>query len=328
MKPSNFAAFAGNRNLVDQFVRCARSGRLPQALLFAGPEGVGKKTFGLLAAKYLNCLAPSENDSCGHCIACLKIEKGDYPELRILEPEGSQIKIDQIRELSSDIQYRPFEGQRKVYIIDPAEKMTEEASNAFLKTLEECPDHAVIVLITSQPGSLLATIRSRCQLYRFAPTPADQIEPLLVSRGIGRAEASTLARLSGGSIGRALERDWEQIETARNDALLMLEAISRANNFYQVRALAGKMKTDEPMRQSLEQLLDSLLILLRDLLMVKEGAADQAANRDISGRLEKLAAAFSFDQISRLEAQIRNSLREMQRNVNPQILVEALYFER
>ncbi|HEY2931775.1 MAG TPA: DNA polymerase III subunit delta' [Acidobacteriota bacterium] len=326
MKLSSFSEFIGNRHLLDQFLRCARANRLPQVLLFAGPDGVGKRGFAILAAKYLNCAQPSQNDSCGRCAACVKIEKGEYPELRILEPAGTQIKIDQIRELSSDIQYRPFEGRRKVYIIDPADKMNEEASNAFLKTLEECPDHALIVLVTSQSNSLLATIRSRCQVYRFSHVPAEEIEQLLNKTGVVPAQAAVLARLSGGSVGQALARQWEETEIVRNDALEVLEALCRPDNFHQVRSIWSRIKTDE-MRQSLERLFEVMLIVLRDLLLVKEGFVSQAVNVDVIARIEKAAASFSFEQISGLETQIRSALHEMHRNVNPQILFEALYFE-
>src|SRR2546425_2548972 len=326
--PSRFKDFLGNRNIVQRFLRAVGENRLANAAILAGPEGVGKKTFALLAAQYLNCHSPQQEDSCGSCVSCLKIVSGIHPDVRLIEPEGPQIKIEQTREVSSDVQFRPFEGKRKVYIFDQAERLNESAANSILKTLEEPPGYAWIVLVTAHPDALLATIRSRCQVYRFAPVPAEDIEQLLKRRGIDPTKARTRARLGRGSVGVALSQDWEQVEREREQGLYLLRQLAEVRAFHAVHGFWAKLSSEEQKRDGVQALLNLLLVLLRDVFLVKEAQAFNIANTDIIPRLEEVAALYSFDNICELEAQLRAVLREIQRNVNAQILVESLYYER
>ncbi|MBI4456372.1 MAG: hypothetical protein HY644_10780 [Acidobacteria bacterium] len=325
--PSCFREFLGNQELVAHFLKSAQRNCIPPVALLAGPEGVGKKTFALLAAQYLNCRSPLPGDVCAGCTACLKISRRVHPDVRLIAPEGSQIKIEQMRELSSDLQFRPFEGKRKVYVIDEAEKLNESATNSILKTLEECPYYAWIALVTAHPATLRPTIRSRCSVSRFGPVESSQIENLLRQRGEEEAKARVLSRLSGGSIAEALKQDWDQIEKERGRALSLLDSLSRPESFHGVRSFWTKLTTEERTRQRLEDLFRTLLVLLRDMLMLKEGRPSEVVHFDIIPRLEKSAALYSFATISELERQIRVALQEAQRNLNPQILLESLYFE-
>jgi DNA polymerase-3 subunit delta' len=326
--PSRFKDFLGNRNIVQRFLRAVGENRLASAAILAGPEGVGKKTFALLAAQYLNCYSPQQEDSCGTCVSCLKIASGIHPDVRLIEPEGLQIKIEQTREVSSDVQFRPFEGKRKVYVFDQAEKLNEAAANSLLKTLEEPPGYAWIVLVTAHPDALLATIRSRCPVYRFAPVPAEDIEQLLKQQGIDPIRARTRARLSRGSVGGALSQDWEQLERDREQGLHLLRQLAEVRAFHGVHDFWTKLTPDEQKREKVQALLNLLLVLLHDVFLVKEGQASNSANTDIIPRLEEVVTLYSFDRICELEAQLRAALREIQRNVNAQILVESLYYER
>lgn len=325
---SQFKTFLGNRDIIDRFVRMAHRDGVPPALLFAGPEGVGKKTFALLAAQFFNCQQPEQDDSCGRCSSCLKITAGIHPDVRVIEPDGAQIKIEQTREMTADLQFRPFEGKRKVFILAHAEKLNEASASSILKMLEECPAYAWIVLITAHPDSLLPTIRSRCPVFRFAPIPFEELESFLKGRQIEPEKARTVARLSGGSVAQAISHDWEALQTQRSRVLSLMEHLGMRGAFHAVRAFWVKLSSEEQTRQEVEELFGTMLILLRDILLVKEGRASAIANVDRLTQLEKLAALYSFERISELEAQIGNALREMQRNVNPQILVESLYFEQ
>ena len=142
-----FEDLLGNEAVLDLL----RSGRLPQASVFSGPEGIGKKTSALLLASLANCKAPSGNDLCGRCNSCLKVEGGNHPDIRLYQPEGASdsIKIEVMREMNREAQYRPFEGNLRFFIIDEAEKMNEAAANSILKTLEEPPETSRLILISS-----------------------------------------------------------------------------------------------------------------------------------------------------------------------------------
>ncbi len=178
-----------------------RRGEMPHALVFTGPRGVGKFGTALLFAAALLC--PSgEPDGCS---SCLKVSRGVHPDLHVLEAEGSQILIDQVRGLEGELRIKPQESRRKVVIVDEAGSMNQDAANAFLKTLEEPPPETYIVLVAESREELLETVASRCHEVRFSALGKKDIEAFLTAaEGVEAAEAERLARLSGGIFGRAL----------------------------------------------------------------------------------------------------------------------------
>ncbi|MFH1198999.1 MAG: AAA family ATPase [Candidatus Omnitrophota bacterium] len=147
-----------------------KNARLARGYLFLGPEGVGKVLTAKTLAKALNC---KENnlDSCDKCPSCLKIESNQHPDVHIVDSEDAEIKIEDIRNLQSQISLRPYEGRFKVFIIKNAHSLNQASGNAFLKTLEESPGESVIILLSDKPNLLLKTIISRCQAIKFYPVP-------------------------------------------------------------------------------------------------------------------------------------------------------------
>jgi DNA polymerase-3 subunit delta' len=137
-------------------------------MLFAGVAGIGKLTLAQFIAKASNCVQ-LQNDFCNSCPSCQRISENAHPDVKSVAPDGQFIKIDQMRSVSREVFFKPFEGRRRVFIIDEAEKFRDESANSILKTLEEPPDTSILILVTSRPNDLLPTIRSRCQMYRFAP---------------------------------------------------------------------------------------------------------------------------------------------------------------
>ena len=164
---SSFSDFEGNERLTSLL----RKGSLPQSSIFAGPEGVGKKTLALLLAALANCKGkiPGQDDICSKCSSCIKALSGNHPDIYVYSSissdgtPGTSIKIEDMRNLRKEAHYRPFEGLLRFFIIDEAEKMTEEAANCILKVLEEPPSTTRIILVTAYPGQLLPTILSRCR---------------------------------------------------------------------------------------------------------------------------------------------------------------------
>jgi len=182
---------------------------MPHALLFVGPEGVGKRSFALRLAQALLCERVPEAalDPCGECPGCLQVMAETHPDvLRVAKPEDRQeLPIRIIRDLCIDLGLKPMSGKRKVAIVDDADDLNDEAANAFLKTLEEPPPGSTLILVGTSAEGQLDTILSRCRVVRFDPLAEPELAEILLEQGIveTKAEAARLARLGEGSVARA-----------------------------------------------------------------------------------------------------------------------------
>lgn len=260
-------------------------GRLPPALLLSGPEGVGKKRLAVEACRALLCeVEPAEG--CGACSSCRRVAGGIHPDVFVVEPDTpSSIKIEQIRDLVLQIQTRPFEAKYRAFVIDDAHLLTEQASNALLKGLEEPPSTSHVILVTSAPHALLPTIRSRCQALRARSLPPSTVESFLMARGIAPAEARLRALVGGGSIGRALALDSDAYRTLREDMLRALEVLSRGDDLGALSVAERLEESDDPILA-----LGILRSLLRDVQALALGApAANLVNVDVAAPLAALA---------------------------------------
>lgn len=201
---------------------------LAHAYLFSGDAGIGKKMSAFALAAAVNCPEAGGDGGCGGCPSCRKVAAASHPDVHLVVADGDEIKIDQIRQIQSDLSLRPFEGTRKVLIMDGAERMNAAAANAFLKTLEEPPGETLIILISAMPQSLLSTIRSRCQEIRFLPLSRRTLaQALMKKRGISESDASFLAGLAQGSLGRGLEMDEMEEKASRGDVVALWSGLER-----------------------------------------------------------------------------------------------------
>jgi len=173
----SFENIVGQKRVIQILRKMLQSEHLPQALLFYGPSGVGKRTIALELAKTLNC--QTRGDACDNCLSCQKIHKGIHPDVRIILPEKDTLTIDQIRDLIRETQWKPLEAKWKVYILENAEKLNQEAANCLLKTLEEPPPKVLIILLTQNREVLLPTIVSRCWCIGFAGLSEQEIYQIL-----------------------------------------------------------------------------------------------------------------------------------------------------
>jgi DNA polymerase-3 subunit delta' len=230
----SFARIRGHPKALGIIRRALQAGRVPHALLFAGPEGVGKRQVALEVAKALNCAGPTAGvDGCDACPSCRLADRmaetlGEPPANRRLHPNiivvapeaGSRsLKIAQIREVERHATLSPYAGRRRVAILTAAETMTHEAANAFLKTLEEPPGGAVLILVAAAPTALLPTVRSRCQEVRFGPLPDTVLSALLAESGIDAEEAQRAAELGAAGVGQG--KLWaEKFSREKQDQLL------------------------------------------------------------------------------------------------------------
>ena len=328
-----FREITGHRQLLELIARAAVRGTLPPSLIFAGPEGVGKRMAAVALAQFLNCPNRTDDDSCGTCPACTRIARLVHADVLMIEPgDTGLIRIDQIRDVIERTAYRPFEGRRRVVILDDADVLNLDAQNALLKTLEEPPATSTFVLVTSKPDVLLPTVRSRCQRLRFGRlSPADVAGVLTREHDYSETEAHAAASLSDGSIGLALEGGSDEFVEARAAAtdLLAMVAASRdpRRRLAGAKSLSGAARGGSD-RDELARRLRALSSILRDLGILISRADERAlANTDLRADLEPLLRSFDGDRVLRAFAAVDRALIALDRNASPKIVADWVAFQ-
>jgi DNA polymerase-3 subunit delta' len=253
-----------------------------------------------------------------------------HADVLMIEPgDTGSIKVDQARAAIERSAYRPFEGRRRVVIVDDADAMEASAQNALLKTLEEPPAASTFVLVTSRPDVLLPTVRSRCQRVRFGPLgPADVAQVLMRDHGFAEKDAHAAAALAEGSLARALEGDTEAYVEAREAALSMLGTVAQASNPMQRLAAARALGRDKVDRDELGRRLRLVSSVLRDLGVLQAHVEDRAlAHGDLKPALQRLVPAFEGDRAVRAFAAVEKALDALDRNASPKIVADWLAFQ-
>ena len=332
----SFRQIAGHRHLLELVARASSRGTLPPSLIFAGPEGVGKRMAAVALAQLMNCLQTETFqglDACGTCASCKRIARGVHADVLMVEPgDTGAIKIDQVRDSIERSAYRPFEGRRRVVIINDAEALNIEAQNALLKTLEEPPAASTFVLVTSRPDMLLPTVLSRCQRLRFGRlSPADVAAVLIRDHDYADRDAHAAAALSDGSVGRALEGGTDEFVEARDAATELLDAVATTADPWRrlagAKALAGAARGGSD-RAELARRLYALSSIVRDVgILLSRADESGLANTDIRPRLERLQRSFDRDRALRAFSAIDRALAALDRNASPKIVADWLAFQ-
>ena len=279
--------------------------KVSHAYLFEGMNGVGKKTLAKEFAKTL-----------------IKVDKlENSPDYISIEPEGSSIKIAQIRKLQTDVLVKPH-SDYKIYIINKAEKMTVESQNALLKTLEEPPAYVIIILITSNKNSLLDTIKSRCEIIKFLPVSFIQTKKYLEDMGIEERKASILATFSRGSISKALELS----ESA--DFMLMREDIQNniqtllEKNIVEILELPSK---HDKYKDNIIEVLDMMINYFRDIMMLKENIGkDMIINIDKITYVQNMSKKINYSQVSKIIDIIEETKKKLKSNCNFNLSIQVM----
>jgi len=304
-----FSDITGQETIIEVLKRAIRDDRCSSAYLFAGPDGVGKKMTALAFARVLNCTGRGKGsaDACGECVSCRKISANNHPDVRIIgvAEDKKEISIEQIRDLERDVSYKPLEALKKVYIIEDANALNMAAANCLLKTLEEPPLNVVLILIASNIHGILATIRSRCQIFRFRTIPARAIQKFLRERCDQQEDkAEAIARLACGRLGEAVKYASSGIES-------VMEQVRRAMD----------MMNNYEGSQDYEAMFDLCVEINRD-------------RESVAGFLDCLAMCLRHDFVKSPRKETRDRIsavlrtRDMvSRNVNPELALNGMFLE-
>jgi DNA polymerase-3 subunit delta' len=336
-----FDRIVGNQRARDVLRRMLVQRRVPGALLFAGEEGVGKKLFAVELAKALNCRTPRGNEACDECSACKRIPNfappptnkedfgksiswSEHPDVALVRTEKAVVTVTQARIVERESNFRPQEGAARVFIVEEADKLNDVSGNALLKTLEEMPPTGHLLLLTARPASLLPTIRSRCQVVRFAPLAAAEIEDYLVKhKQRAGVEARLAAQLAQGRLGRALALNLDQYRQQREAMLAVLEALTARPDRVQLLRAAEDL-SDTKRKDDYEPSLDALELLIHDAWRLALDARAGIVNEDIREQLTKLSNSVTNRRVAAWLAQIEELRGQLAVNINRRIATDAL----
>jgi len=344
-----FDFFLGNPQAVAAVREMLAGGRVPGALLFAGPEGVGKKTLALMMAKAMVC-ERGPADFCGECARCRKAdqifaaEREDlarrreskdsarrveglvYFDLQLIEPITKFILTEQIRQLRAIAYTRPFELPRRIFIIDEAQTIHWQAVDLLLKVLEEPPETTSFILVCPNTFELRSTIRSRCMRIAFQPVEEALIQDVLArEKKLTGPQKLVAARVAAGSVAHALAFDPADYEKRRQPWVDFLEATARRGASADWRMVFDSARALAENRDDFEGTLKIGYSLLSDLLhTLLNPAADAVVNADLKARLQGWAPKLTLRGIGKLKSGLDQAYRLQIRNVNPQLGFETL----
>ena len=355
-----FQDFLGNESTVRHLRESIAQGRLPHALILAGPRGSGKYTLALMLAKTVNCLNLQESDGlpdfCGVCRNCTRIAQAmpletrveeavtaredlrevdkketrvliqTHPDVLVIPPDPPQllIKLGQVRTVIREIYRMPAEAKRAIYIFTSAAFM-KEAANSLLKILEEPPAHASIFLLAENTGELLPTIRSRAGIVRLGALPFDQLEQLIVQRrtDLRPAQRSLVARLAQGAVGAALGFDLELYLAQRQDALILLRNATREADHSTLFRMTETYRAGAEGQEKTQGLLRALISLLEDILLIQSGQPTLIRNIDLLAELTETASTVPFEWIENTARSIQQVQSGMRRNLLRSLALDA-----
>jgi DNA polymerase-3 subunit delta' len=332
----------GNERVKSLLRRILEAQRVPGAMLFTGEDGIGKKLFALEIAKALNCRTPQGVEGCGRCPSCVRIAKfnypqsadsddwkgivwTDHPDVGMVVAPKRVLLVEQMRLIEREANYRPYEGRARVFLIEDAHKLNEQSENALLKVLEEPPHTSHIVLLTSRPGMLLPTIHSRCQMIRFSPVSPPEIETYLLRNKLASGgEAHIRARVARGSLGRAIDSEFDEYLEMRKAMLRILHALALNDDRVQLLRSAEEFN-DARHKDEYESRLDILEALIRDAWMLALHAPEEGVvNEDLLPELKKISQGLDRRRPADWISQIEEMREQLIVNINRKAATDSL----
>ena len=325
-----FDDIVGNASAKATLRRALGGRRVPQALLFVGPPGSGKRKTAVVLAQALNCLERTD-DACGACDSCRAVEAARHPDVLeiVLEKRKSseelktELSIDQFRDFKQLAYLKPMSGRRRVFFWK-ADLMSDDARHSILKVLEEPPSSTTLILLSENAELVIPTVRSRCQTLVFAPLTAKDIENALRRGGLDEDRARTVAHLARGNLERALEADWDEAEKRRAQAWLSFSALALGGGVAEfLRRFVGGRRKD--VEDDLAEELGLFRAFARDVVPLLEGGDEgRLLNPDYRPGLKDLVSKLDPRSGLRLAAAIDLAFVGLGRDLNAGLLVSAL----
>jgi DNA polymerase-3 subunit delta' len=357
-----FSEFLGNERILRALRGMLQRERVPSAMLFTGPRGIGKYTLARMFAQAANC-ERLKDDFCGECASCLRMaplekpaeliaagltERGEsadasavertpliiepHPDVWLIVPDPVRlrtpvarpmIRVGQLRAVQRAAYFQPL-GRRRVFILDGADTMRWDDADLFLKILEEPPESATLILLAQSPDAMLPTIRSRCLQFQFAPVPAGEIEDFLKERSAFEpADRKLAAQLSAGSPGAALSLDIEESQRLRGSILRLLQNAVAAKHYNEIFAATAQLAKQE--KESFENVLSLFYSLLTDLLEASQGTQSRLPrNPDLRREIEALAKQVDWQWVLQAARGLDTLEARLRRNIGRQLGLDSL----
>lgn len=318
----SFANIEGQEIAKRMLQNSLRRNRLSHAYIFHGPVGTSRKRTAIALAQAIFCEQRTD-DACGECLECRKVEHGNHPDLFVLEPDGTSIKIDQIRELQKEFAYRTSATDgKKIYVMEQAEKMTVQAANALLKFLEEPNSQVVAILITENGHALLPTIQSRAQWITFVPMPREKMVRELEQEGYSPALIYPAVQLTAGlaAARELLATNW--FAEIRNVMIqLVKETMTRFPSSF---VTLGQKWSKSDLSSHTEVFFDLLILWLKDMVQLCSGNKEKLVYIDQTEWMASLAYGRSAGDWVRALEKVTELRKRLRFNANPQLVLEKL----
>lgn len=309
----------GHKNILALFNKIVSSQKIANAYLFIGESGFGKEFMAKYFAMMINCKNGSK--PCLSCPSCIQMISGNHPDIFFIEPDGISIKVETLRNVVINNAYvKPYNSYKKIFIIKEAEKMTEQAQNSILKTLEEPPEYGLFILTSSKMEGLLPTIVSRCEIIRFTRESDEVIEDYLINeKKIDRSMAKKIASIANGNYGKAnllIDEGYSKVRSELGDILY--------NVINQDKALRlESFKFFDENREMIDDIIDIMFSYLRDLMILKLlGSEECTINKDMSDKLRMLSTNLTGFKLNNIINEIEELAFNLKSNVNYQLAIE------
>jgi len=319
----DFSQIIGHKGIVDHLQNAIRAQKISHAYIFHGEEGMGKKSLALAFAKTLQCETKDIN-SCNKCKSCIQADSRNHPDILWINSDKNSIGVDDIRtRVNADVMIKPYQSRYKIYIIEDADKMTENAQNALLKTIEEPPEYAIIILLCCNTSTLLPTILSRCVILNLKPVNRQLIKEFLMSKyRIPDYKAEIAVNFSGGNVGKAIKyASSEYFEKKKEDIFHILRYIDEM----ELHEIIAGIKTLSENKASVFDYIDIMLLWFRDVLMLKAtNDPNLLLFREEYQIIKRQANIRSYDKIEKIIKAMEGAKVKLNANVNFDITIELM----